>query len=80
MNRPQKLIDSDIIKLFIHGTEEDRRVLTKVYPEIDFMAMKDELMFALFREHQQHPNKVYPCNFKGRHIRFCITVIEDDIS
>lgn len=78
--KPQKLIDFEIIRLFINGTDEDRRTISKLYPEIDFMSMRDEMMYSLFREHQQRPNIVYPCNFKGRHLRFCITIIEDDRS
>ncbi len=77
-NMAQRLIDADISNLFINGTDEDRAVLTKVYPEINFEVMKDQLMFSLFRDHQKNPRKVYPCNYKGRIVSFCIMTIEDE--
>jgi hypothetical protein len=76
----QKLIDADIINLFINGTDEDRAVLGKVYPEINFETLKWNLMLSLFRDHQKRPNVTYPMMRDGKLVNFYIRTVEDDLT
>lgn len=81
MEKPQKLIDANVVKLFFSGTEEEKRMIVKLYPEFaefDFEKQKWDLMLSIFREHQKHPNKTYPTNYNGKFINFCIMTIEDE--
>lgn len=74
----QTLIDFDILKLFIKGTDEDRATIKKLYPELEIQSLRDELMWSILLDHMRNPRRIYPVNFNGKTEKLVITYLQDE--
>lgn len=81
MKEPQILVDIKIIKLFLEGDDNDRKVVRKLYPDIDFEDLKWKLMMSLFRDHiKDGKNRTYPIKYNGNMVSFYIGTTEEDLT
>jgi hypothetical protein len=84
--KPQILIDSEILRRYVLGSDQDREVLDKVYDGI-LRELRDKLfnhimvaeLKKLMESRQDHPSAVryYPVIYKEKNYTVKITVEED---
>lgn len=75
MSKPQVLIDASVLRLYMEGTDDDRKVLDKLYGEAlsPLRDLEQKVLFKIFRDHLEKKNVVYPVTVQGgRTINFRI--------
>ena len=77
MSKPQILIDADVLKLYVTGTDDDRKVLDKLYGSY-LKSIHMDLFLSMIREYKNAPKSVWTFihETKKLYLDITITVVE----
>lgn len=77
MSRPQVLIDADVFRLYVTGTDEDRKVLDKLYGSY-LKEIQQDMFLAMVREYKNAPNSKWTFFHQQKAIYLDVTITVEE--